>query len=517
MKVNILILLFLFFGVFLQNGCVKAVQQGCSGHDHATHNQKQVPGNGGCEKAVSGGGGCDEGCDAGGGCGFQAKHEVKSGADASGHDHEEDSDHAYEKRGVAGDSDHDHEENSDHDHEALKAGMNESEHVHNYEQGTELPDLHCPHGFQVFACELCSHELSFVQVAAELQQKKLLRVEPVLSRSFSPELELRGELDFPRQSFSYISSRCDGLVRSVYVETGDMVSKGEPLAELDCSELAVLQSELLEAVAEQRLAANNLQRQKAIQAGDFLSLHDLEKAEKELQVIEAKQESARQQLLQLGVSLDEIKELETGGLKKAGRIVLYSALDGEVLRFDLQAGEHVLAEEQRIMVGDTGRLWLWLNVPESQLHFLNSEGLDNLKAVFTVSAWPGVEFSAEPDYLLPQVDQRSRMARLRLPVDNKDRKLFPGMYVKAVLQHKEAEYSSALPSAAILSADGQDFVFVHFYENYFLRRNVKTGLRSNGQVQIYEGVEPGMMVAVDGNFLLKGEIMHDKMGHGCAH
>jgi multidrug efflux pump subunit AcrA (membrane-fusion protein) len=109
------------------------------------------------------------------------------------------------------------------------------------------------------------------------------------------------------------------------------------------------------------------------------------------------------------------------------------------------------------------------------------------------------------------------MARLRLPVDNENRKLFSGMYVKAVLHHKEAEYSPALPSAAILSAEGQDFVFVHFYENYFLRRNVKTGLRNNDQVQIYEGVEPGMMVVAEGNFLLKGEIMHDKMGQGCAH
>jgi cobalt-zinc-cadmium efflux system membrane fusion protein len=504
MKVNILILLFLFFGAFLQNGCVKTEQQGCSGHDHVVHNQKSLPGSGDCEKVVPGGEDCDEGCDIGGGCGLWSSHEVKSDADDSDHDHEENSDHA-------------NEDDCDHGHEAIKAGVNESEHIHSYEQGAELPDLHCPHGFLVFACESCSYELSFVQVAADLQQKKLLRVEPVLSRSFSPELELRGELAFPRQAFSYISSRCDGLVRSVYVEIGDMVNKGERLAELECPELAVLQSDLLEAAAEQKLAANNLQRQKAIQAGDFLSLHDLERAEKELQVIEAKKDSARQRLLQLGMGINEIKELETGGLKAAGRIVLYSALSGEVLQFDLQAGEHVLAEEQRIMVGDTSRLWLWLNVPESQLHFLNSEGLENLEAIFKVSAWPGVEFSAEPDYLLPQVDMRSRMARLRLPVDNEDRKLFPGMYVTAVLQHKEAEYGPALPSAAILSAEGQDFVFVHFYENYFLRRNVKTGLRNNDQVQIYEGVEPGMMVVAEGNFLLKGEIMHDKMGQGCAH
>jgi len=46
---------------------------------------------------------------------------------------------------------------------------------------------------------------------------------------------------------------------------------------------------------------------------------------------------------------------------------------------------------------------------------------------------------------------------------------------------------------------------------------VRTGREADERIEIRGGVEPGQQVVADGSFLLKSDVLREKMGAGCAH
>jgi Cu(I)/Ag(I) efflux system membrane fusion protein len=58
---------------------------------------------------------------------------------------------------------------------------------------------------------------------------------------------------------------------------------------------------------------------------------------------------------------------------------------------------------------------------------------------FTTEAYPGEIFKGQIIFISPTVDPKTRTIKLRVNVDNKDRKLKPDMFVRAVVRSKVAE------------------------------------------------------------------------------
>jgi cobalt-zinc-cadmium efflux system membrane fusion protein len=81
---------------------------------------------------------------------------------------------------------------------------------------------------------------------------------------------------------------------------------------------------------------------------------------------------------------------------------------------------------------------------------------------------------------------------------------------------ERAPETLAVPRDALLSDEGRDFVFVHWKEDYFIRRDVVKGMEVGSEVEIRDGLEEGEIVVAEGSFLLKSDILREKMGAGCA-
>jgi len=82
-----------------------------------------------------------------------------------------------------------------------------------------------------------------------------------------------------------------------------------------------------------------------------------------------------------------------------------------------------------------------------------------------------------------------------------------------ITSHEEA---LAIPKIALLSDEGRYFVFTHWKDDYYVRRPVKTGRQSSDHAEIIEGLKPGDKIVTDGAFLLKSDVLREKMGAGCA-
>ena len=91
------------------------------------------------------------------------------------------------------------------------------------------------------------------------------------------------------------------------------------------------------------------------------------------------------------------------------------------------------------------------------------------------------------------------------------------MFVEATIASAGERPALVVPETALQDDAGKPIVFVRTGERTFARREVRTGARSGGAVEILEGLAEGEAVVTSGSFLLKSEIrkgsLEDEHGH----
>jgi cobalt-zinc-cadmium efflux system membrane fusion protein len=79
------------------------------------------------------------------------------------------------------------------------------------------------------------------------------------------------------------------------------------------------------------------------------------------------------------------------------------------------------------------------------------------------------------------------------------------------------EPHTVVPVSAVQRDGREQVVFVAIGDHRFERREVVTGRKADGAVEILEGVEPGEQVVVEGAFVLKSEAAKGNIGEGHSH
>src|SRR6516225_1186262 len=65
--------------------------------------------------------------------------------------------------------------------------------------------------------------------------------------------------------------------------------------------------------------------------------------------------------------------------------------------------------------------------------------------------------------------------------------------------------SLAVPDSAVLDTGTRQLVLVQRGEGVFEPREIKTGMRADGYIEVLEGLKTGEMVVVSANFLIDAE------------
>ena len=109
----------------------------------------------------------------------------------------------------------------------------------------------------------------------------------------------------------------------------------------------------------------------------------------------------------------------------------------------------------------------------------------------------GETFEAKISAIDPLLDVNGRALKVRADLDNSADKLRPGMLIRiSVLGPSRA--SVTVPEAAIIPRSNGTVVFVVAGEKA-QETKVRTGKRSNGAVEILEGLKAGAQVVTAGN------------------
>ncbi|MEK9951032.1 MAG: efflux RND transporter periplasmic adaptor subunit [Curvibacter sp.] len=331
-------------------------------------------------------------------------------------------------------------------------------------------------------------QLRYVQDHPQLQLLGVVPAQPAKTIV----VELPAKLVWNEERTQRIYPAFAGRVASIRADTGQQVSAGTTLAILASPDFGQAQSETARAEADERLAAQNLQRQRELFEAGIVARKELEQAEAEHARARAEVERARgrTQLYSSRSGVDQELVLRSG---IAGVIVERNINPGQELRPDLN-GPGI---PPLFVVTDPTTLWIQIDARESEAGLVRS----GTRFEFSVDALPNQKFSGRVITASDFIDPTTRTIKIRGLVSNAERRLKAEMLATVRFERSFAS-GVVVPSTAVLLRGARHSAFVQTRPGEFERRQVEIDYEGPQQVVIRSGVQAGEQVVVENALLL---------------
>lgn len=358
-----------------------------------------------------------------------------------------------------------------------------------------------------------SHEAGVVEISPDQRETAGIEVAPVGRHLLAQTLAATGQVTLDRYREVHLSPRVEGKVVRLVKRLGDPVKVGEAVVYLDSLPLGQAVATYLEAKAERVLAQAEAARVEALHAEGIAATKRQVEAQARLARVEARLDTAAEQLRLYGMREAQIEELAPRHDHPHSVFALTSPIAGEVIALHATLGEQVGPETPTAQIADLSEVWVEAAVYEKDLGRLRT----GAQAWVTVAAYPEVRFPGRLDFIARTVDEETRTTRARVVVANRDERLLPGMFANLEIAVGERTAVVAIPRSAV-QRDGEETIsFVEKAPGRFERREVVVGEQGSIYVEIRSGVTEGEQVVTRGAFILKSEIGTEGMGEGHEH
>lgn len=336
------------------------------------------------------------------------------------------------------------------------------------------------------------HEVpASVTLTAEAVAAAAIRTETAAVRPVARRFAATGELEWNARRVVHLTARTDGRLEHVAVVRGDRVREGQVLAEIYSPDFLSLQAEFLQAAARAERHAGD-----PAEEGPARAVLD----------------GARERLAILGLTAGEITALGAAGTTRP-LLAVRAPLSGTVVECGVVAGDAVALGASLFRLADPSTLWACLHVREQDLSAVKT----GVEVTLRTQAYPGEAFRGRLVLVGDVLDAATRTVEGRVEIPNPTGRLKAGMFVDASAETGGERRALVVPEESVQDDEGRSIVFVKTGERTFVRREVKTGERFSGFVEILEGVADGETVVTSGSFLLKSEVrkgsLEDEHGH----
>jgi cobalt-zinc-cadmium efflux system membrane fusion protein len=315
-----------------------------------------------------------------------------------------------------------------------------------------------------------------------------------------------------------VSPRISGIIERVFVNIGAKVKKGDLLFEIRSVELGrtLAAYELSRSLAE--LSRKNYEREKSLKEQNISSEQDLIEAQMTYEQHRTELAGATDELRVFGLNDEDLQALNARSHSNGtASLPVRASIDGTIIQRHAVTGELVEPGKDVMLLADLSSVWVWADVYENDLpQLLEAEKGGPIPVQVMVSAFPETPFAGTIDYIGAIMDETTRTVKVQATVSNPDGQLRPGMFCEIQIALGGEREIISIPQAALLSDEGKDFVFIHWKEDLFVRRPVRSGRNYFDRIEVLEGLKPGDRIVTAGAFLLKSDVLREKMGAGCA-
>jgi len=331
-----------------------------------------------------------------------------------------------------------------------------------------------------------------------------LQYGPIEKKDLSTTVKVNGILNVPNQNKATITSLFPGTIRSLNIQPGNMVRKGQVLAVIVNPELVQLQQQYLSVNTKLNLAELEYERQKTLVEGNAGARKYLQQAETELKNLQAEKAGLEKQLSTLGISPAKIS---MGNIISS--LPVTSPIDGTVSKVNAQIGTFVDASAAIAEVVNNSQLHLDLFIYEKDLPKVK----DGQTIHFTLTNNPGKEYDATIYSIGTSFEDESKAIVAHAMVKGDKAGLIDGMNVTAVISIGTA-LSDAIPDEAIVSNLGKDYIFIYTGEKgdeiFYKRIEVIKGPTDLGysEVKSLEKFPEDARVVVKGAYFLLAKMIN---------
>src|SRR6516164_2064056 len=352
------------------------------------------------------------------------------------------------------------------------------------ERDTRAPASHDP----VTSLELTPSQLSSI------------KIQTIGTYLFPVEKETVGTISFADDLSVQVFPSYQGKIIKAQAELGDQVQKGQPLYMIESPDLIQASSTLISAAATLELTGKELARVKDLNGTNGVSERELEQATTDQHTAEGALKAARDAVRVFGKTDAEIDQI-IASRKIDNALVVRSPIAGQITSFNAPIG--LLAQPGNApapySVADVGVKWMLADVVEGELSLLRIGEPVAVK----VLAYPDRVFQGKISKIYPSVDPNTHRVTVRSEVADPRNELRPGMLANFVIHVQGPVEATAIPANGVVrEPDGTMTAWVTTDRHRFTQRVIQTGLRTNDEVQVLEGLRPGVLVVSDGAVFL---------------
>lgn len=328
----------------------------------------------------------------------------------------------------------------------------------------------------------------FVPMTAARLKASGIAVERVSPGSLLQEFIAQGTVTAPPEGQALLTARADGAVVRINKRLGDPVGAGETVAFLESREASRFVAERNAAAARNQAARAAAAREQRLFNARITARQDLEAAIAAQRTAQADLQSAEAAVRAAGVA---------GG----GRyLAVRSPIGGRITQVNTQLGAYVAAGTELFGVSDPRRIQVEAAVPASEAQRVRPGD----SAVVELPGGGIVESRVRS--ITSALDRESRAATVVLQMNGAPGGLTQGQAVRVrITPRGSTTRGIILPEEAIQQIEGRDVVFVQT-QGGFQSVPVSLGSRSNGRVEILDGIRAGQTVATQGAFVLKSQL-----------
>jgi len=320
-----------------------------------------------------------------------------------------------------------------------------------------------------------------LKISVEKVQKLGVRSVAAKAQALSRTVSALGRIEVDERRVAAVAPKFEGWVERLQVNTtGQVVTRGQPLFD-------VYSPELVSAQREYAIATKGID---GLKNGDAVARDGMRDIA----------EASLARLHNWDISEAQIKEMAHQADTRR-TLSFRSPVSGIVMEKKALQGMRFAPGDTLYQIADLSSVWVIADVNEQDIGLVSV----GQKAKVTINAYPGKQFEGAITYVYPTLKPETRTVPVRVELANPGGLLKPGLFASLELAVAQRAMAVTVPLSAVIDSGTRQMVLIQIADGRFEPRTVKLGARSEGDVEVLEGVKAGELVVTSANFLIDAE------------
>ena len=325
-----------------------------------------------------------------------------------------------------------------------------------------------------------------------------IKTEKIVEKDLEEFVKTTGQVEgIPKNQFD-INSPVQGVVKSVLVDLGDVVSAGQPLLVIKSTEIAKLQAEANQFKAELELARSSFERETSLFDQGISPKKDFDASRAILASAEAKLNAAENNL--------KILTGLTAGSEE-GEFTVKTQKPGTIVERNITIGQVVNSNQILFRGIDLFTVWANADIYERDLIKVKL----GQKVNVTLDGIPDKTFEGNLTYIGSVINKDARTLPVKATLGNKDELLKPGAFIQLLIHTGQKKQSLVIPRVALVETDKEGTEGSHEHIVYvqsmgsFKPRKIQVESHDSNTALVLSGLMDGEVIVTEGSYQLQYE------------